>query len=170
MLNSLTIHAIRRTMSLPKPLKTLLMSLAVSDLGVGLLVQPLGIAMFVMEMEPNAASSPTYITMKDFAFLVPAILFYYATFFGVTAHLVIYATIELVCLLTTALLYGKIYLAVRRHAREIQVLQVQGEALNGQAINAARQRKSSVGTFYVYIVFLAWYLPFNCWCITMLID
>ena len=41
MLNILTIHAIRKTSSLPKPLKTLLLSLAVSDLGVGFLVQPL---------------------------------------------------------------------------------------------------------------------------------
>jgi len=34
MLNSVTIHAIRKTSSLPKPLKTLLLSLAVSDLQV----------------------------------------------------------------------------------------------------------------------------------------
>ena len=40
MLNVLTIHAIRKTSSLPKTLKTLLLSLAVSDVGVGLLVQP----------------------------------------------------------------------------------------------------------------------------------
>ena len=40
MLNIITIHALRKTSSLPKPLKTLLMSLTVSDLSVGLLVQP----------------------------------------------------------------------------------------------------------------------------------
>ena len=40
-LNIVAIHAIRKTNSLPKPLKTLLLSLAVSDLGVGLIVQPL---------------------------------------------------------------------------------------------------------------------------------
>ena len=45
MLNSLTIHAMRKSSSLPKPLKTLLLSLAVSDLGVGLLVQPLYIVL-----------------------------------------------------------------------------------------------------------------------------
>ena len=39
-LNSVTIQALRKTSSLPKLLKTLLVSLAVSDLGVGLLVQP----------------------------------------------------------------------------------------------------------------------------------
>ena len=47
MLNILTIHAMRKISRLPKPLKTLLLSLAVSDLGVGLLVQPLYIARIV---------------------------------------------------------------------------------------------------------------------------
>ena len=37
----------RKTSSLPKPLKTLLLSLADSDLGVGLLAQPLYIARIV---------------------------------------------------------------------------------------------------------------------------
>ena len=41
MLNILTIHALRKTTALSKPLKTFLLSLAVSDLGVGLLGQPL---------------------------------------------------------------------------------------------------------------------------------
>ena len=41
MLNIVTIYAIRRTSSLPKTLKTLLLSLAFSDVGVGLFVQPL---------------------------------------------------------------------------------------------------------------------------------
>ena len=36
MLNIVTIHAIRKTSSLPKALKTLLLSLAVSDVAVGL--------------------------------------------------------------------------------------------------------------------------------------
>jgi len=39
-LNIVTIYAIRKTSSLPKPLKTLLLSLSVSDLGVGLLSEP----------------------------------------------------------------------------------------------------------------------------------
>ena len=47
MLNILTIHAMRKTSSLPKPLKTLLLYLAVSDLGVGLLAQPLYVARIV---------------------------------------------------------------------------------------------------------------------------
>ena len=44
MLNIVAIHALRKTFSLPATLKTLFLSLAVSDLGVGLLVQPWRIA------------------------------------------------------------------------------------------------------------------------------
>ena len=47
MLNIVTIYAIRKTSSLPKPLKTLLLSLAVSDLGVGLLSEPFYIWLLV---------------------------------------------------------------------------------------------------------------------------
>ena len=46
-LNIVTIHAVRKTALLPKPLRTLLLSLAASDVGVGLLVQPLYISTFV---------------------------------------------------------------------------------------------------------------------------
>ena len=44
MMNIVTIHALRKTSSLPKLLKTLLLSLAVSDVCAGLLSQPLNIA------------------------------------------------------------------------------------------------------------------------------
>ena len=47
MLNIVTIHAIRKTSSLPKTLKTLLVSLAVSDVGVGLLAKPFDISFLV---------------------------------------------------------------------------------------------------------------------------
>ena len=52
-LNIITVQALRKTSSLPKTLKTLLLSLAVSDLGVGLLVQPLYVAILVMEIDQN---------------------------------------------------------------------------------------------------------------------
>ena len=47
MLNIVTIHALRKTSALSKSLKAFLQSLAVSDLGVGLLGQPLNIAYLV---------------------------------------------------------------------------------------------------------------------------
>ena len=59
MLNILTIHAMRKTSSLPKPLKTLFLSLAVSDLGVGLLVQPIYIVTIV-----NPTPAAFYRTFK----------------------------------------------------------------------------------------------------------
>ena len=81
MLNSVTIHAIRKTSSLPKTLKTLLLSLAVSELGVGLLVQPLFVARLLMELPQN---NPFYVAIL-IAETVTAILFSFTSFFGVIA-------------------------------------------------------------------------------------
>ena len=50
-LNIVTIHAIRKTALLPKPLRTLLLSLAVSDVGVGLLAQPLYLSSLVCSLK-----------------------------------------------------------------------------------------------------------------------
>ena len=214
MLNIITIHALRKTSSLPKNLKILLLSLAVSDLGVGLLCQPLYIARIVVNLVPNAENSNTH---KVLLYMVSQLLSY-VSFFGVTAltvdrflaihlHLryqelvthkrvvgvviliwvfsaflsflslteklewltvnqvtlsAVFASIEVSCLITSALLYCKIYLAVRYHANQIHALQIQQEAQNGEMANAARLRKSAIGTFYVYLVFLACYLPNIC--------
>ena len=186
----------------------MLLSLAVSDLGVGLLVYPLAIVITTLEMTSNAQNNPAYMVILTL-FQVPLNLFYYATFFGVTAlsverflaiffHLryqelvtykrvvaavisiwiscaflsciqfwttplirnVVYVTIELACLLTTALLHYKIYQAVRRHTREIESLQV--DTLGGDITRTTRRFKSAIGTFYLYLAFLACYLPHNC--------
>ena len=61
-LNILTIQALRKTPSLPKTLKTLLLSLAVSDLVVGLLVQLLYVAILVMNIQQNTESI-AYVTV-----------------------------------------------------------------------------------------------------------
>ena len=83
MLNCLTIYALTKLSSLPRPLKTLLLSLAVSDLGVGLMVQPSYIASLVMEMEQKTDNNPAYnITYKFYVFTVN--FFGYASLFGVT--------------------------------------------------------------------------------------
>ena len=81
MLNIITryIKRSRKTPSLPKPLKTLLPSLAVSDLGVGFLVQPTYVAVLVMKIEQNADNS-AYCTIFD-AFYVQSSLFSFASFF-----------------------------------------------------------------------------------------
>ena len=80
MLNIVTIHAIRKTPSLSKNLKTLLLSLAVSDLGVGLVAQPLYVARLIMESQLNIETSKTYNAIY-IAFLVSTNLFGFATLF-----------------------------------------------------------------------------------------
>ena len=80
MLNIVTIHAIRKTPSLSKNLKTLLLSLAVSDLGVGLVAQPLYVARLIMESRLNIETSKTYNAIY-IAHLVSANLFGFATLF-----------------------------------------------------------------------------------------
>jgi len=199
--NSVTIQALRKTLSLPKPLKTLLLSLAVSDLGVGLLVEPFFISWLLVKWSQQDNSS------LYTAFLVNDSFFVTASFLGVVAlsgdrflavhlHLryqelvtpkrvvvvviliwvfsafvslfyrlvsrdisyIVSAFIGVVGLVLSAMLYFKIYFAVRRHRHQIQALQV---AQNDQ-INVARLRNSAVGTFYVYLVFLLCYLPLVC--------
>ena len=213
--NSVTIHAIRRTHLLSRPSKTLLLSLAVSDLGVGSLVQPLYILRLSIELEENTENNVTYnVTSK--AFLLTATLFRYASFFGLIAlsadrflaiylHLrykeivthkrvvvvvifiwilsaflslarlwtsmtiiyLIFAIIEATCLITAALLSYKIFLAVRRHTREIQAQQL---AQNVAMANVGRLKKSVVGAVYLYIVFLVCYLPNTCYLFIKVIE
>ena len=80
MLNIVTIHAIRKTPSLPKTLKTLLLSLAVSDVGVGLVNQPFYVALLIKWLHENNPGCDTY---KVFYFI--ASLFSSASFSGVVA-------------------------------------------------------------------------------------
>ena len=201
-LNIITMQALRKTSSLPKTLKTLLLSLAVSDLGVGLLVQPLYVAILVMEKNSTAYST------VELARSIQARILVFASHFGVFAlavdrflaiqlHLryqelvthkrvvavvisvwvfsasisilrklydsdIMRAVILVVCVVTTGLLYCKIYAAVRHHTNQIHALQVQQATQNEDMANAARLKKSSLATFYIYLVYLACYLPIAC--------
>ena len=56
-LNIITIQALRKTLSLPRTLKTLLLSLAVSDLGVGLLVHPIFVAHLIIQIRQNTSDN-----------------------------------------------------------------------------------------------------------------
>ena len=60
-LNIITIHAIRKTALLPKLLRTLLLSLVATDVGVGLLVQPL----YNDFVFPQLVFEPCYILLED---------------------------------------------------------------------------------------------------------
>ena len=205
-LNIVTIIALRKPLTIPRALKIFLLSLAVSDLGVGLLVQPLYITRLVMMIKENTQTLYFEITLNSF--YVTAYFLIYASFFGVVAltadrylavHFylryqelvtqkrvvavvisnwilsaipmlmsiwipnavgIILIPVSSVCYLTTAFFYFKIYLAVRHHSNQIHVLQAQLAQNNeGDMTNAARERKTAVGTFYVYLVFLICYLP-----------
>ena len=79
-LNLIAIYAIRKTSSLSKNLKTLLLSQAVSDFGVGLLVQPMVVA---QAMNSKRNSETRLIPTKLLIFATN--LFIFATLFSVTA-------------------------------------------------------------------------------------
>ena len=211
MLNIVLIFALRRTSSLPKTLKALILSVAVSDIGVGLLVQPLYTARLLMKMK-NANNQETY---NDIVTVVGRTLSY-VSFFGVTTisvdrflaihlhlkhqdlltyqEIVTYkrvvatvilswllgaflaltgvlsssknifnlagVSVGLVCLLTMGLIYFKISIAVRRHTVQVHAQPAQAVAPNEEnRSNFERLRKTAVGTFYVYLLFLACHLP-----------
>ena len=59
-LNCVAIYAIRKTSSFPKTLKTLLLSLAFSDVGVGLLGQPLYVSLLVMWLQQSDPGCTKY--------------------------------------------------------------------------------------------------------------
>ena len=86
-LNIITIPAPRKISSFPKPLKTLLLSLAVSDLGVGLLVHPLCIALLIINIEQN--TNNRIYNMVSKAYLISAYLLCAASFFGIIALTVV---------------------------------------------------------------------------------
>ncbi|XP_078347818.1 adenosine receptor A2a-like [Oculina patagonica] len=204
MLNIVTIYVIRKTSALPKTLRTLLLSLAVSDVGVGLLGQPLYTSLLIKLIRQDNQSCSTYVV-----FLIIAGLFSIASFFGVVAvsvdrflaihlplryqglvthkrvvavvifmwassaflslitlrvsldiHSLFLCITVVVGLFLTTAVYIRIYLVQRRHKNEMQTLQVQEGAENGKMANFTGLIKSAVGVFYIYLVFLACYLPF----------
>ena len=204
-LNSVTIQALRKT-SLPKPLKTLLLSVAVSDLGVGLLVEPFYLGLLVNWLQRSSSSEAVCTILETLASFLTT-----ASFMGVMAlsgdrflavhlHLryqelvthkrvvavvisiwvfslfqslfylwvssditcFVFAVIGVIGLVFSAMLYFKIYFTVRRHRNQIRALHVQQIAQNDEITDAARLRKSAVGVFYVYLVFLLCWLPSVC--------
>ena len=210
-LNVLVILALRNIPSLPrKTLKTLLLSMSVSDLGVGLVAQPLNI--YVLVSGIKFFSSFILVDHHEAvfkAYRVVANVLTYASFFSIVAlsadrFLVIrlqlryqdavthkraiagvisfwllsavlplirflgwfpenkififFVTIQFICLIISGLFYFKIFLALRQHAAQVQNVPVEcGERI--EAVNAARERKAAFGVFYVYLTFVACYLP-----------
>ena len=191
------------------PILSFLFSLAVSDLGVGLVAQPLYLLLLVRWLQKNAEYHPSCALYTAYALI--GILFSVSSFFGLMAlsadrflaihlHLryselvthrrVVFAVVSswvicvvlsiirfcvtsitaigiitvvgIACLVASAVFYCKIYLAVRRHKKQIQTLQVQRQENAEIVANLASGKKSAVGTFYVFLVFLMCYLPMFC--------
>ncbi|XP_020601821.1 melanocortin receptor 5-like [Orbicella faveolata] len=80
-LNIVTICALRKTSSLPNLFKTLLLSLAVSDLGVGLLGQPLYLAYLDVKLQCNLSNRPILVASTR----VILNIFYLSSFCSVMA-------------------------------------------------------------------------------------
>lgn len=71
-----------------------------------------------------------------------------------------FGTISVICLISSAFFYYKIYVTVQRHANQIQVLQLQPRQGDNEMVEYnARLKKAAIGTFYVYLVFLICNLP-----------
>ena len=214
-LNVLVILALRNIPSLPrKTLKTLLLSMSVSDLGVGLVAQPLQIYLLVSNIN---ILSQSYIDLDHYeaiinAYRVVANVLTYASFFSIVAlsadrflvirlqlryqdavthkraiagvisfwllsaflplirlrewlpediFFILTVTIQFISLITAGLFYFKIFLALRQHAAQVQDVPVESGETN-EAVNAARERKAAFGVFYVYLTFVACYLPQIC--------
>ena len=211
MLNIITIHAMRKTSSLPNPLKTLLLSLAASDLGIGLLCQPFSITLIIKWLSQDNPSCTTYtifmiiLNLFCFASLLGVMVISIDRFMAIHLHLryqelvtynrvvavvitlwvfsaflssatmwmpanimiTVFVIIVMLCLVPTAFVNYKIYSAVRRHRNQIQALQIQQVAQNGETANAASIRKSALGTFYIYAASLLCFVPPVCSSIAM---
>ena len=82
-LNIVTIIALRKPLTIPRALKIFLLSLAVSDLGVGLLVQPMYITFLVMLIKENTQTLYFEITLNSFN--ATGEFLSYVSLFGVVA-------------------------------------------------------------------------------------
>ena len=87
-LNIITVQALRKTPSIPTTLKTLILSLAVSDLGVGLLVQPMYVASLVMEIEQhNGNNDYLVVYLLSFASYIGIVALTVDRFLAIHLHL-----------------------------------------------------------------------------------
>ena len=79
-LNIITIQALRKTSSLPRTLKTLLLSLAASDLAVGLLAHPMFVAHLIIRIQQNTSDDAYGAVFAIFSYTLAI-----ASFFSVVA-------------------------------------------------------------------------------------
>ena len=203
--NALVLVSISRTPSLISPSNVLLLGLACTDLCVGLVVQPLYMAVkFIQFTDPKRnIETPflvqTYIaaylcvvsflnvtslsvdrflalhlhlrykelvtvkrtaTLLGILWIVTAAAMYVKAYLGITISRIIAASIWCLVNIVNVILYCKIYRILRRHRLQINSeLQLQSNTTS-QAVNITRLKRSFVNAFYVYLIFMACYLPF----------
>ena len=203
MLNIVTIYAIYKTSTMPKTLKTLLLSLACSDVAVGLFSQPLYTFFLInwLRLHNPGCNTKQVRTISNTLFSGASFLGVVAVsvdrFLAVHFHLryqevvthrrvvivvigiwvkstfvsliilwgllstrdLINTIIEAFSLIITFVVYIRIYITVRRHKNHIHSMQIRDEAQSEELKNLIVLIKSTVGIFYVYLVFLICYLP-----------
>ena len=203
MLNIVTIYAIQKTSTMPKTLKTLLLSLACSDVAVGLFSQPLYTFFLInwLRLHNPGCNTQQVRTISSTLFSVASFLGVVAVsvdrFLAVHLHLryqelvthrrvvivvigiwVYSAFVSLMILwgllstrdlinsiigafsfIITFVVYIRIYLTVRRHKNQIHSMQIRDETQSEELKSFIVLIKSTVGIFYVYLVFLICYLP-----------
>ena len=203
MLNIVTIYAIYKTSTMPKTLKTLLLSLACSDVAVGLFSQPLYTFFLInwLRLHNPGCNTKQVRTISNTLFSGASFLGVVAVsvdrFLAVHFHLryqevvthrrvvivvigiwVHSAFVSLMILwgllstrdlintiigafsfIITFVVYIRIYLTVRRHKNQIHSMQIRDETQSEELKSFIVLIKSTVGIFYVYLVFLICYLP-----------
>ena len=203
MLNIVTIYALHKASTIAKPLKTLLLHLAFSDVAVGFLCHPVYTSLLVKWLQMENPSCNVYRILSNSGHLLAiasslgVVAVSMDRFLAVHLHLryqelvthkrvvtvvisiwvfsVLLSSITLwgprstrdavslviaaVGLILTFVSYIRIYLTVRRHKNQIQSIQIRGEAQSDAMKNFAARIKSTVGIFYVYILFMICFLP-----------
>ena len=216
--NILVIRALWKASSIPVTLKKLFLSLAISDLAMGLFAQPMfGVMIAVMlKMAANGNYNfdflcPTIFTISHFSLfllasasflnitaiaadrllaislhlryqelvtpkrIVRALVFVWLTSFIAASvyillpnnHDRVSDVLELVGLLVTTVAYIRIYKVLSYHQN---LIQSQCQVQNGQAMAVLRQKKSAINSLFVYVVFLACYVPYLCCTILLMVD
>ena len=204
MLNSVTIYAIYKTSTMPNTLKTLLLSLACSDVAVGLFSQPLYTFFLINWLrlhnpgcntqQVRTISSSLFSTASFLSVVTVSVDRFLAVHFhlryqelvthrrvvivviGIWVHSAFVSLMILWGLLSTRdlintvigafsfiitfVVYIRIYLTVRRHKNQIHSMQIRDETQSEELKSFIVLIKSTVGIFYVYLVFLICYLPF----------
>ena len=216
--NLLVIRALCKASSIPAILKKLFLSLAISDLAMGLFAQPMfGVTIAVMlNMIANGVNNfnifcPSLFTLCHFSIFLLAsasllnvtaiaadrllAIFFHLRYqelvtpkrltvaiaalwstSAVTASTYILLpnnndrlseVLVYVGLFVTTVAYIYIYKTVRHHQNQIQS---RCQVLNGHAVEAVRQKKSTINALFVYAVFLACYVPHLCCTILLSVD